>query len=221
MADTAERVPDSRFVQVGDRESDIRELMDEARRRNYAADFLLRVRHNRNLAKNGDGAAEKLWDKAARQPPLGQIEFMLEANGDRKARKVCQSLSVVRVTLPKHKGGPELEMTAILACEDDPPAGEKAVEWRLLTNREATTLEQAAELVGWYRCRWLIEVFFRILKSGCRVEARQLASMERLQRLLVIYLILAWRILHLVTLGQECPDLPCDVVFDPEEYPRA
>jgi hypothetical protein len=45
--------------------------------------------------------------------------------------------------------------------------------------------------------------------------------MERLERLLVIYFILAWRILHLVTLGQECPDLPCDAVFDSEEYPRA
>ena len=228
MADTAERVPDSRFVQVGDRESDIRGLMDEAARRGFAADFLLRARHNRNLAKTGgEEAAQKLWDKAGQQPPLGQIEFMLEANGDRKARKVCQSLYVLRATLPKHKGAPELEVTAILAREDNPPAGEKAIEWRLLTNREASTLEQAAELVDWYRRRWLIEVFFRILtcapegKSGCLVEARQLASMERLERLLAVYLILAWRILHLVTLGQKCPDLPCDVVFDPEEYPRA
>ena len=222
VADTAERVPDSRFVYVGDRESDIRELMDEARRRNYAADFLLRARHNRNLAKTGEEeAAQKLWDKAGQQQPLGQIEFMLEANGDRKARKVCQTLYVVRATLPKHKGGPELEVTAILAREDNPPAGEKAIEWRLLTNREAGTLEQAAELVDWYRRRWLIEIFFRILKSGCRVEARQLASMERLERLLVIYFILAWRILHLVTLGQECPGLPCDVVFDPEEWQAA
>jgi hypothetical protein len=64
----------------------------------------------------------------------------------------------------------------------------------------------------------LIEIFFRIFKSGCKVEARQLASMERLERLLVIFLIIAWRILHVVTLGQECPNLPCDVVFDPEEW---
>jgi len=132
--------------------------MDEARRRGYAADFLLRARHNRNLAKSGDGGAEKLWDKAARQPPLGQIEFMLEANGARKARKVCQSLYALRATLPKHKGVPELDVTAILAREDNPPPGEKAIEWRLLTNRGAATLGQAAELVGWYRCRWLVDV---------------------------------------------------------------
>lgn len=222
VADTAERVPGTRFVYVGDRESDIRELMNEARRRHYAADFLLRAKHNRNLAKNDDEEIpKKLWDTVAQQEPLGKIEFMLEANGERKPRKVCQTLYAMRVTLPKQKDEEALEVTAILAREENPPEGVTAIEWRLLTNREVTRLEQAAEMVDWYRCRWLIEIFFRILKSGCRVEARQLASMERLERLLVIYFIIAWRILHVVTLGQECPDLPCDVVFDSEEWQAA
>ena len=77
------------------------------------------------------------------------------------------------------------------------------------------------ELIEWYRHRWLIEIFFRILKSGCRVEALQLGTLERLERALVIYLIIAWRILHLVTRGREGPDLPCEVIFDPEEWQAA
>lgn len=93
--------------------------------------------------------------------------------------------------------------------------------WRLLTNRQATTLAEALELIDWYRRRWLIEVFFHILKSGCRVEALQLSTLERLERALVIFLIIAWRILHVVTLGRECPDLPCDVVFATEEWQAA
>ena len=56
-------------------------------------------------------------------------------------------------------------------------------------------------------------MFFRIWKSGCRVEALQLGTLERLERALVIYLIIAWRILYLVTEGRDCPNLPCDVVF--------
>jgi len=72
----------------------------------------------------------------------------------------------------------------------------------------AETLEAVVELIDWYRRRWLVEIFFRILKSGCRVEALQLGTLERLERALVIYLIIAWRILHLVTWGRECPDLP-------------
>lgn len=66
-----------------------------------------------------------------------------------------------------------------------------------------------------------MEIFFRILKSGCRVEALQLGTLDRLERALVIYLIITWRILHLVTWGRDCPNLPCDVVFDPEEWQAA
>jgi hypothetical protein len=68
---------------------------------------------------------------------------------------------------------------------------------------------------------WLIEVLFRIYKSGCKIEALQLSSLERLERALIIFLIIAWRILHVVTLGRECPGLPCDVVFDTEEWQAA
>jgi hypothetical protein len=105
--------------------------------------------------------------------------------------------------------------TAILAREEQPPTGQQAVAWRLLTNREADTLGAVVALIDWYRRRWLAEIFFRILKSGCRVEALQLGTLERLERALVIYLIIAWRILHLVTWGRHCPNLPCEVVFDP------
>jgi hypothetical protein len=96
--------------------------------------------------------------------------------------------------------------TAILAREEQPPTGQQAVAWRLLTNREADTLGAVVALIDWYRRRWLAEIFFRILKSGCRVEALQLGTLERLERALVIYLIIAWRILHLVTWGRHCPN---------------
>jgi IS4 transposase len=70
-------------------------------------------------------------------------------------------------------------------------------------------------MIDWYRRRWLIEIFFRILKSGCRVESLQLSNVDRLERAIMIYLIIGWRILHIVTTGQASPNLPCDVVFDP------
>ena len=76
-------------------------------------------------------------------------------------------------------------------------------------------------LIDWYRRRWLIKIFFRILKSGCQIEALQLGTLERLERALVIYLIIAWRILHLVTWGRDYPQLPCEVMFDPEEWKAA
>lgn len=215
-AEMATQVTNTRLVYVADREGDFRELLDKAHALDYPADYLIRAVHNRNT---DDG--EKLWDSVANTKALGEIEFTLPANKQRAARSVTQTLFAKRVTLPAHHGKPAIEVTAILAREDNPPTGEKPLVWRLLTNRPVNTLQEAVELINWYRRRWLIEIFFRIYKSGCKVEALQLSSLERLERALVIFLVIAWRILHVVTLGRECPNLPCDVVFDTEEWQAA
>jgi len=217
VADLAERTPATRFVYVADREGDVRALMDAAAQRAHAADWLVRAQHNRKTV-----SGDKLWFQVENTDALGEVEFTLPAAPGRAARRVRQTLYRDTVILPTpRKAAPKVTVTAILAREEQPPAGEKPIEWRLLTNRTAETLDAVVELIDWYRRRWLVEIFFRILKSGCRVEALQLGTLERLERALVIYLIIAWRILHLVTWGRECPDLPCDVVFDPEEWQAA
>jgi len=216
VADLAETVPDTCLVYRADREGDLRPLMDAAARRGHPADWLIRSQHNRNTT-----TGEKLGEQLAQSPPLGEVEFTLPAASARSARLVRQTLYRQAVTLPAHHGNPAVMVTTILAREEHPPAGEKALEWRLLTNRAAETLEAVAQLIDGYRRRWRVEIFFRILKSGCRVEALQLGTLERLECALVIYLIIAWRILHLVTWGRNCPNLPCDVVFDPEEWQAA
>lgn len=216
VADLAGTAPDTRLVYVADREGDLRVLMDAAARRGQPADWLVRATHDRNTA-----AGDKLWARVERTVALGEVEFTLPAAPGRPARPVRQTLYREWVTLPARKGAPTVTVTAILAREEHPPGGEKAIEWRVLTNRTAETFEAVVELIDWYRRRWLVEIFFRILKSGCRVEALQLGTLERLERALVIYLIVAWRILHLVTWGRDCPNLPCEVVFDPEEWQAA
>lgn len=92
---------------------------------------------------------------------------------------------------------------------------------RLLTNREAPTLAEAATLIDWYRCRWEIEMFFNILKNGCKVEALQLAAMPRIELALSFFMIVAWRIGYLMRLGRTCPDMDCEIVFDREEWQAA
>jgi hypothetical protein len=216
VAELAEVTPGTRVVYLADREGDIRALMDDAARRGTPADWLIRARHERKTALGG-----KLWAGLGASEPLGKIEFTLPAAPGRPSRQGQQTLYLQRVTLPARKGAPPVAVTALLAREKYPPVGANAIEWRLLTNRSAVTLEDAVELIEWYRCRWLVEIFFRILKSGCRVEALQLATLERLERALVIYLMIAWRILQVVTWGRDYPDLPCEVMFDPEEWQAA
>lgn len=82
-------------------------------------------------------------------------------------------------------------------------AGDKPVEWRLLTVAcRRAALEQAARMIDWYRSRWEIEMFFHVLKNGCRIEALQLGSIEKIERALVLYMVAAWRIARLMRLGE-------------------
>ena len=92
------------------------------------------------------------------------------------------------------------------------------IEWFLLTSLAVDDFDSAAEIVQWYLCRWQIEVFFRVLKSGCEVEELQLELSDRLERAIAFFLIVAWRVLFLTMLGRTCPDLPCDAVFATEEW---
>lgn len=95
------------------------------------------------------------------------------------------------------------------------------VVWRLLSNRAVENLEQAVELIDWYRARWEIEQFFLILKEGCRIEALQLGEVERIENALALYLVVSWRINRLMRLGRNLPDLPADLLFEADEWRAA
>jgi Transposase Tn5 dimerisation domain/Transposase DNA-binding len=211
IAEMAPDLPDTRLVYVADREADLMPLMLRAQELGTPADWLVRAAHNRCLPEG-----EKLWQHAGAGRSLGQLSFAMAARHGVKARTVRQHVWVRRVALPAGKGK-TLSATCVIAREYDAPVGAKPIEWRLLTNREVATLEAAVELIDWYRARWEIEILFNVLKNGCRVEALQLGAIERLERALALFLVVSWRIAHLMRLGRTCPDLPADLVFDPDE----
>mgnify|MGYP002661840878 FL=1 len=153
IAEQATELPGTRHVCIGDRESDILALLVMARKMNHAADYLVRCQHNRVLPEGG-----KLWDEVMAGAPLGHIRFEMPAGRGRKARAVEQEVRAQRVLLPDRQGG-ELEVTCLIASEVNAPAGAKPVVWRLLTNRVASTLQDAVELVNWYRARWEVEIY--------------------------------------------------------------
>jgi hypothetical protein len=153
---------------------------------------------------------------------LTEVTFDRPASNGRRARTVHQHIKVVRVTL-QAPARPDrtlsgVTVTALLATEPHPPAGEESLDWLLLTNLPVQTPEQAIEKLTWYLCRWQIEVYFKVLKSGCRVEQLQLEKRERLEPALAFYMIIAWRVLFLTMLGRECPQMSCDSVFADEEW---
>ena len=215
IAESAQQLPTTRHVCIGDRESDMLTLMRKARELDYPADYLVRSQHNRVLP----GGA-KLWEQVMAQAPLGRIRFTLASGRGRKSRQVEQDIRVQRLSL-KDQGKADIEVTCLIASEVNAPQGTKPVLWRLLTNRQASTLEQATQLIDWYRARWEIELFFLILKEGCRVERLQLSDKDRLESALAIYMVIAWRINRLMRLGRTVPELPADLVFEPDEWRAA
>jgi hypothetical protein len=208
---------DTQLTYLADREADIYEIYAERTAQRPAAEYLIRAQHDRKLT-NGKTLRQAL-DEA---PELARIEFDMPKTEQRKAQRIAQSLRAIRVTLkaPFRTGHklPDVEVSALLAQELDPPAGAEPIEWLLLTSLPVDTAEKAGELLQWYLCRWQVEIYFRILKSGCKVEELQLEKLERLEPALALYMIIAWRVLYLTMLGRECPELPCDVVFAEEEW---
>jgi hypothetical protein len=209
VAEQAATLPATRLVYVADREGDIVALMERADELGHPADWLIRCQHNRSLE-----AGARLWDTVDAGQVLGEIAFILPGRAGQKAREVKQELRAQRVKLPGKKG---LAITCIVAQEVGAPAGVTPVVWRLLTNREAQDLDAVIELIDWYRARWEIEMFFNVLKNGCKVEALQLSHIDRVERALVLYMIVAWRIARLMRLGRTCPDLDASLFFDADE----
>lgn len=211
VAETALNLPHTRLVYVADREADMIALMVRAQELGTPADWLIRSTHDRALP---EGA--KLWVTTTESVPLGEIAFTLGSRHGVKARQVRQHVWLQRIELPAG-AGQSVATTCLVAREFDAPSGVKPIEWRLLTNREATTLQEAIELIDWYRARWEIEILFNVLKNGCRVEALQLGAIDRLERALALFLVVAWRITHLMHVGRSCPDLDAELFFDADE----
>jgi len=215
LAELASHLPGTRLVFVADREADMMPLMKRARDLETPVDWLVRAAHNRCLP---DG--DKLFIQTCSGEATGRIEFAMPARHGVKGRTVRQQLWARRIELPADKGG-MVSVTCVVAREVDAPPGVKPIEWRLLTNRHADTAEAIVELIDWYRARWEIEILFNVLKNACRVEALQLGAIERIERALALYLVVAWRIAHLMRLGRICPDLDALLFFDPDEIRMA
>lgn len=213
VAAAQQQCPQSLVVSVGDREADVYELCELALREPTGPRLLVRAEQDRLLA-DGQG---HLWEKLAQQAVAGIQELHVPRQKNRPARVARLEVRFAQVTLKppqRKKGSPELTLWAVWAREAEaPPTGER-IEWMLLTTVPVTTFADAIEKLAWYTIRWGIEVYHRTLKSGCKVEERQLGHADRLETCLGIDMVVAWRIFHLAKLGRETPEVPCTVFFE-------
>jgi hypothetical protein len=232
----AARCPGTQIVSVADSESDIYEVIAAGAESPAAADWVIRCCQDRALVDDLEEGAgmDYLREELLAGPVLyrktirvrgRRAKVACEDRGrrqPRESRDAVVEVRAARVTLraPDRKAGqgPDVTVNAVLVLEVNPPKDDVAVEWLLLTSLPIATVEQVGAIVQYYCTRWMIEIFNRVLKSGCRVERRRFERISRLLPCLAVYLIVAWRTLYLTRLGRSCPEMSCEAVFEPAEW---
>jgi len=221
LAEIHEACPETTLVSIGDREADMYDLFYEAAQTPEGTEFLVRSERSRRRKVTTEDGTEELWNKMAVAPVAGIMEVAIPRRGSRPARvaKLQVSYAAEKLKPPVGSGFSEVAVWAVYARETD--CGKEVsepLEWMLLTSVRTESFEQACERLNWYGRRWGIEVYHRILKSGCRIEDRRLANADSLQSCLAIDLVVGWRVYWFTMVGRDKPDESCDKILSDDEW---
>lgn len=230
--DVAEACPETMCICVADSEADIYELFAEPRTTCHQRQLHLLVRACQDRALSD--REEHILDAVRKTPCLYQCSVDISSHqpktsAETRKRRMPRDARIAQVGVrattvnlrPPYRRDrklAEVTLNVVLVEESNPPKGQVPVQWLLITTLPIETSEQAKWIVQSYCIRWQIEVYFRTLKSGCRIESRYFQRLGRLLNCLAVYSIVAWRVLYLCRLSRECPDLDCEVVFAPSEW---
>ncbi len=228
-----EALPDTRVVTVCDREADIYDLFKLSKQ--LDAPVLVRASADRTINRTSrytEKNVAKLWGYMSQQPVVGSYTLQIPERAKtkhckaREARTATVTVRFASLSLNpprnniKHKTEslPDIPLHAVYALETDAPAGEEPIEWLLLTSLPVTSFDEAVEKIRWYCLRWRIEMYFKVLKSGFRVEDCRLAHAQRLTRYLMVMSIVAWRLFMITLIARVSPETPCTQFLTEDEW---
>ena len=218
---------DTRAVHVMDREGDAYAVFRQADA--VGAHVLVRAQHNRVIDRDDqdENTGDWLFDKLSAKRAQGRTSVRIQINDKKKYRTATLSIVYMTFEMPPPRDAkpdedgtvaPALSLTAIMAIERGASNLQDALCWVLITNLPVTSTEEAIEKVQWYARRWNVEVFHKILKSGCAVEKAQLRDAERLKNYIVLKSVVAWRLFWLARLREHDPEGSCEEVLEPLEW---
>lgn len=207
--DAEEALGDScRVVLVGDRESDVFELF--AQKRGPLFELLVRAQHNRCVT-TVKGEEGKLFDLMDAAPSLGEYVLHIPRSGGRAARDALIEVRAGKVVITPHnklkqKGYDKaLTVNWVRAFEKNSPVKEP-IDWKLLTTAPVDDYAKAKTCVDGYSKRWVIEEFFKTLKSGCKAEKLQFETLGSMLPAIAICCVVAWRVVFLTKYARENPE---------------
>jgi Transposase DNA-binding/Transposase Tn5 dimerisation domain len=216
---------DTQIISVADREADIYDIFVAAQQHDTPADFIIRAKEDRSTPQRDIAAGPAVYRKVREEVSASQVRTTriidLPRTPKRQARQAELEIRALRVTVkPPHARShlPTVTYNVVLAEEVNGPGDGTDVSWLLITTLPIDSVEEILLVIDYYVARWTIEVYFRVLKTGCRVEEIQLETTHRLKNCLAFYKIIAWRVMYVTYLNRECPELPCTAVFDDSEW---
>lgn len=220
-----------KVVHVADREADDYRLV--AKIIELRGRFVIRRSHDRVLLSN---EPTKVSDALSAATIMGSRTISLStrvhnnagpkrkrkhpARSQRQAQVTIASTSVCikRPKLPKNNGLAEgINVNVVHVFEPAPPSEEPAVEWVLFTSEPVSTAEECSRVVDIYRARWLIEEYFKALKTGCAYEKRQLNNLHALTNALAVFAPIAWRLLDMRSQTRQRPEAPASEILKKDE----
>jgi len=204
----------ARCVHIGDRESDIFELFDEAQA--LGTHFLVRSNQDRRAGDSGHTIGHEMA-----QVELQGLHHVEVRNAHGHIVQVPLEVRYHRMWVLPPKGKQarceRMCLTVIHAQEQGCPVGRKKIDWKLITDLAVDSPTQAIEKLQWYALRWRIETFHKILKSGAKAEESKLTTAARLTNLICVLCILGWRVFWLTMINRECPHAPASVALTPTQ----
>lgn len=212
--------PDTTVISIADREGDIHEWFQRAADtpENKRAGYIVRAKANRTLALEGEEKIA-LWNYVNTLKSIGQYSVTVPKRNGEPGREALLTVVASEVCL-KGKGNTRkpVFLSVVYAKEIHPPAGQKGIEWLLLTDLCVEGFDQARTIIEWYRCRWEIETYFRVIKSGCKIESNRFRTEVRMLNCIAAYMIIGWR-LHSITMQSRlAPEAPCNHYYSDCEW---
>lgn len=216
---------EKKIITICDRESDIFEFFVEAEE--IGANVLIRAAKDRILINDSSNKAdETLWAHMRKMPLAGIQTIHLPSRHNQPERTAIVEVRYSKITFKptqrypgaKVKPLPSVTMYAVWLYESGTPIDIDPLEWMLLTNIPVNSTENAIKLGGWYRLRWQIECYHRILKSGCKVEDCRLKTYERLKKYIRLKSIIAFRLFWLTLISRVQPEASSCEILEEHEW---
>jgi len=208
------------LITLGDREADVYELLLRAEQ--LAAKYVIRAAQDRRL----ENETSLLWEQLAQPKVAGRIELEVAAQENRPKRiaKAEVRFASVSIRAPQRlkelrmEGWKEVSIWAVWVKEKNAPKDVEPIEWMLLTNVEVKDFADAVQRIDWYRIRFSIEVYHKVLKSGCHVEASRLMTAARLKKHLALLCVIGWRLFWMTFLNRTDPAAACRLILAEHEW---